>query len=152
MSPKIKVQIPYAYKPRVYQEAFWREMRAGRRFAMLRWHRRAGKDKTVLNWTIEAALRRKGIYYYFFPTFTLGRRILWEGIDAAGFRLRDHFHPSIVARRKDGTPDFDETDMRVRLANGSIFQIIGTDEYDRIRGTNPVGCVFSEYAYQDLLL
>jgi hypothetical protein len=27
--------------------------------------------------------------------------------------------------------------------------LIGTDNYDSIRGTNPIGCVFSEYAMQD---
>jgi hypothetical protein len=28
----------------------------------------------------------------------------------------------------------------------SIIQIVGTDNIDSIRGTNPIGCVFSEYA------
>ncbi|MGI0149682.1 MAG: hypothetical protein ACREDF_09155, partial [Thermoplasmata archaeon] len=32
---------------------------------------------------------------------------------------------------------------------GSAIQIIGTDNIDSIRGPNPVGCVFSEYAFQD---
>ena len=38
--------------------------------------------------------------------------------------------------------------MKITLWNGSIIQIIGTDNYDSIRGTNPRGCVFSEYAFQ----
>ena len=33
--------------------------------------------------------------------------------------------------------------------NDSIFQIVGTDNIDSIVGTNPIGCVFSEYALQD---
>lgn len=39
--------------------------------------------------------------------------------------------------------------MCVILRNGSLIQIIGSDNIDSIVGTNPVGCVFSEYALQD---
>ena len=39
--------------------------------------------------------------------------------------------------------------MKIRLKNGSLFQLIGSDNIDSIVGTNPVGCVFSEYAIQD---
>jgi len=42
-----------------------------------------------------------------------------------------------------------DQEMKIKLKNGSIMQIIGTDKYDAIRGTNPIGCVFSEYAYQN---
>lgn len=39
--------------------------------------------------------------------------------------------------------------MKITLKNGSIFQIVGTDNYDAVRGTNPIGCVFSEYSLQN---
>ena len=39
--------------------------------------------------------------------------------------------------------------MKVRLKNGSLIQVIGTDHIDGIVGTNPVGCVFTEYSLQD---
>lgn len=39
--------------------------------------------------------------------------------------------------------------MLIELKNGSIIQIIGTDDIDRIVGTNPIGCVFSEYSLQN---
>jgi hypothetical protein len=35
------------------------------------------------------------------------------------------------------------------MINGSIIQIIGTDKFDKVRGANPVGCVFSEFAFQN---
>jgi hypothetical protein len=38
--------------------------------------------------------------------------------------------------------------MQLRLKNGSIFQIMGTDKVEVV-GPNPVGCVFSEYSLQD---
>ena len=40
--------------------------------------------------------------------------------------------------------------MRIKLTNGSIFQIIGSDSYDHtLVGTNPNGVVFSEFAISD---
>jgi len=39
--------------------------------------------------------------------------------------------------------------MKVTFINGSILQLIGSENIDSIVGTNPYGCVFSEYAIQD---
>lgn len=39
--------------------------------------------------------------------------------------------------------------MKVKFKNGSIIQIVGSDNYDAIMGTNPSGCIFSEYSIQD---
>lgn len=39
--------------------------------------------------------------------------------------------------------------MKIRLVNGSIIQVIGSENYDSIRGTNPCGVVFSEFAMQE---
>jgi hypothetical protein len=36
--------------------------------------------------------------------------------------------------------------MKIELINGSIVQLIGADNIDRVVGTNPIGCVFSEYS------
>jgi hypothetical protein len=41
------------------------------------------------------------------------------------------------------------TEMRLTLKNGSIYQVVGTDNVDRLVGANPVGVVFSEYSLQD---
>ena len=40
----------------------------------------------------------------------------------------------------------DQQQMLIELYNGSIFQIIGASDIDRIVGTNPAGIVFSEYS------
>lgn len=40
-------------------------------------------------------------------------------------------------------------EMKVRLTNGSLFQLIGSDNIDSLMGTNPKIVVFSEYALQD---
>lgn len=89
------------------------------------------------------AVKKVGIYYYFFPHFSQGRKILWDGVDKDGFRLLHHIPTDII----DGNPN--STEMKIRLRNGSLIQIIGTNNIDSIVGTNPIGCVFTEYSLQD---
>ena len=138
------LELPKFFKPRSYQRDFLRAMRAGAKRAALVWHRRAGKDATTLNWTIEAMCQRPGTYYYFLPTYAQGKRIIWDGIQADGRPFRDHFPEELLL----GEPN--TTEMKITLAcpagGHSIFQIIGGDNIDSIVGTNPVGCVFSEYS------
>ena len=132
--------LPHRYSPRPYQHAFWTAMTGGCRYAALVWHRRAGKDTTAFNWLITAAMQRVGTYYYVFPTFQQGKRVVWEGITDGEPFLR-HIPVELIADRN-------ETDMRVKLVNGSIFQIIGSDRVDDMRGPNPIGVVFCEYGKQ----
>lgn len=88
-------------------------------------------------------LERVGTYYYFFPTYTQGKKILWQGMDRDGFKFIDHFPKALLKAKPN------DTELKIEYKNGSIFQIIGTDNIDSIVGTNPVGCIFSEYALQN---
>jgi phage terminase large subunit len=135
------IVIPHHYSPRSYQQDFFDAMWARKR-AVLVWHRRAGKDKTTLNFTIMKMIERVGLYYYFLPTYAQGKKIVWDGIGGDGFAFMNHFPTELVAGKS-------ETEMQVTLKNGSVFQVIGTDKIDSIVGTNPVGCVFSEYSLQN---
>ena len=87
--------------------------------------------------------KRVGSYYYFFPTYSQGRKILWDGIDRDGMPFLNHFPKEI----RDGKPN--STEMKLKTINGSLFQVVGSDNINTIVGTNPVGCVFSEFALQD---
>jgi len=87
-------------------------------------------------------LEKVGTYYYFFPTYNQGKKILWNGIDKDGFKFLNHIPEELRVRTSS-------QEMLIELKNGSIFQIIGTDNVDSIVGTNPIGSVFSEYALQD---
>ena len=138
----IRLEIPYNYKARDYQVGFWEQMRDKKR-AILVWHRRAGKEKTCWNYLVAQAIKKPGIYYYLFPHFSQGRKILWDGGDKAGFRFLNHIPKELI----DG--NINSTEMKLRLKSGSLIQIIGTNNMDSIVGTNPIGCVFSEYSLQD---
>ena len=142
MSQKTKtVQIPFRFTPRPYQIPLYNCIANGYKRAVAVWHRRAGKDKTLINITAKEALKRTGSYYYFFPSYKQGRKILWDGMDRDGFPFAGHIPQEIREKTND-------QEMRIKLKNGSIIQIVGTDDIDAIVGSNPVGCIFSEYALQ----
>jgi len=138
----MRIVLPYNYKPRKYQLSVLQAIDKGKKRAVIVWHRRSGKDKTSINLVAKKMFERKGLYYYFFPTYAQGKKILWDGMDMEGFKFIDHI-PEKIRKRTDNT------NMLIEAINGSIFQVIGTDNYDSIVGTNPVGCIFSEYALQD---
>lgn len=143
--PPTKVSVPYNWTPMPHQipflDAF--ETSGCKRFYLI-WHRRAGKDLTSLNLLIREAVKRPGLYYYFFPTYTQGKKVIWDGMTNEGRPFLDYIPPSILIEKNI-------QELKLKLWNGSIIQIIGTDNYDAVRGTNPLGCVFSEYAYQSPL-
>jgi phage terminase large subunit len=129
--------------PRPYQLPVHVATDKGIKRAVLVWHRRAGKEITC--WSImvkKAYFHRVGLYIYFFPTSRLGRRILWDGKDKEGRRFIDQVPKEII----DGEPN--SMEMKIKLKNGSIIQIMGTDNIINV-GINPVGCVFSEFSLQD---
>lgn len=137
----IEIRVPHGYEPRPYQLGLFRARERGVRRMCCVWHRRAGKDKTLLNLMVREMVQRVGSYYYYFPTAVWARKAIWDGMDKDGFRFREHFPVDLVAGVKD-------REMQVELVNGSVFQIVGTDTLDVV-GVNPVGCVFSEYSLQN---
>lgn len=140
---ELRLDLPHLYKCRDYQVPFWEAAKQGYKRFVLVWHRRAGKEKTCWNYLVCQACKKVGIYYYFFPHFSQGRKILWDGVDKQGLRLLHHIPKELIL----GNPN--STEMKIRLKNGSLIQIIGTNNIDSIVGTNPIGCVFTEYSLQD---
>lgn len=88
-------------------------------------------------------LEEVGNYYYLYPTYSQGKKALWEGRGKDGVKYLDHFPKEI----RDGEPN--DTEMKVKYKNGSIFQVIGVEDPDKVVGTNPRGIVFSEYSLQN---
>lgn len=140
----MKIIVPYKFIPRQYQLPVLQALDTGILRGVCVWHRRAGKDKTGLNYMIKRMVENKGIYYYFTPTYAQGKKIIWDGIDKEGMKFLDHFPKQLISRKN-------EAEMKILLRNGSLFQIVGTDNIDSIVGTNPIGCVFSEYSLQNPL-
>lgn len=120
----------------------WSALESGVKRAVAIWHRRAGKDTLSVNWTVREALRRPGLYWHILPTLTQGRKIVWNGMSKEGRSFLDYFPPEVILRRR-------EDEMTIWLEGGSIWQVVGTEDVDRLVGANPVGVVFSEYSLQD---
>ena len=70
----------------------------------------------------------------------MGRKVLWDGMDKSGFKFIDHIPAPLIANKNN-------TEMKVTLKNGSIIQVIGTDNIENV-GVNPIGCIFSEFSLQ----
>lgn len=132
------------WKPRWYQQRFLSDFSKARknRF-MLIWSRRSGKDWTAWRCMIEAALRKKQNYTYYFPTGVLGRQVIFEGIDKDGRGYLSDIPKDLVRSVR-------QDDMTIFLQNGSTIRVQGTDNL-AVAGPNPFGVVFSEHSQQNPL-
>lgn len=127
--------LPY----RSYQKPLIAYMRKGGKRAVWVAHRRSGKDVSCWQYLVEPAIQDRGTYFYCLPEFTHARRVIWEGMLNDGMRFINLIPESIVKNKN-------ESQMKIELVNGSIIQLVGSDQYDRLVGTNPKGIVFSEYS------
>lgn len=128
--------------PRDYQLGYWKFRRAGGRRAVLVWPRRHGKDHLCVNDMAMSSVERVGTYFYILPYQNQARRIVWDGMDKQGKRFRDAWPADLIEKTN-------EAEMRIHLKNGSVVQVMGGDDPDKLVGANPVGVVFSEYALTD---
>lgn len=134
-----------SFYPREYQMGLFKAFENNPKYSrfLCIWPRRAGKDVSAFWLALRACLRSTITCFYIFPEFSSGRRILWDAIDNDGRKIME-LCPKEVIR------DMNEQLMRIRFKNNSVFQIIGSDRYDKtIVGTNPKLMIFSEFALQD---
>ncbi|WP_386681852.1 hypothetical protein [Loktanella sp. R86503] len=127
---------------RPHQRALYDSFGHGKQFqrGAAVWHRRAGKDSCALNLTARDMFKRVGTYWHLFPEQTQARRAIWNGIDRQGRRIIDQFLPPEVRKRTNAQ------EMLIETVNGSMWQMAGSDNYDSLVGSNPIGVVFSEWS------
>lgn len=125
---------------RPYQLDAWKAFESGARRIVTVWPRRAGKDTMALQMLCYEAHRNKGNYLHVLPTATQARRALWNGINKDGVR---HIDVAFPKELRDRTLD---NEMLIDLKVGSTIQFMGSDQPDRLVGTNYKGVAFSEYA------
>ena len=132
-----------------YQMPFWKAMDNGATRSVKAWHRRAGKDITDFSYLVREAMKRKGTYYYYFPTLELAKKALWDNIVefyhhgelVASGNMIDILCPPEIRVSKNNSDHF------IKLLNGSIIKLGGTDNLSVI-GMNGYGYVFSEWQSQ----
>ena len=141
----MSVSLPYNWRAREYQHGFMNYMFGGGEFphrkrAMEVWHRRSGKDSCFINTLAVASQMKIGTYWHLLPTLNQGRRVVWNGVDANSRRVIYQAFPQELIE------SVNENDMLIKLKNGSFYQVVGSDNYDALVGTNPLGVGFSEWA------
>lgn len=137
-------RFPAGWSPRPYQSHAWNYLESGGKRACLIWHRRSGKDDLALNWAARAAHLRVGEYWHMLPEASQGRKAIWEAVSPhTGRRRIDQAFP-LETRAQTR-----ENDMVIRFRNGSLWRVVGSDNYNSLLGSTPVGIVFSEWALAD---
>jgi len=130
------------WQPRHYQENAWGKLLSGeKKLAILIWHRRAGKDDMCLQLARKKMEQRVGNYWHCLPEYAQARKAIWEAINPrTGLRRIDEAFPDRLCEVKRSQ------DMFIRFKNGSTWQLVGSDSYDRLVGSPPIGITVSEWA------
>jgi hypothetical protein len=131
------------WKPRPHQDRLWQYLMRGGKRAVAVWHRRAGKDEIAMHACAVAMLERPANYWYMMPQFTSARKAVWDAVNPhTGRRRIDEAFPyEIFSARR-------EHDMHITAANGSTWQVVGSDSVTSGGGigSSTAGIVFSEWA------
>ncbi len=135
-----EITLPYNFTPREYQiNTLTAMLNPALKRGVTVIPRRNGKDLTMWQGLICNAFKRVGLYYYLAPYYNQVRQIIWEGFTKGGRRFLDYIPPQLIKSKT-------KLDMRIDLINGSQIKLQGSDQIDRIVGTNPIYCVFTEYS------
>ncbi len=137
-----KIRLPANdWRPRAHQRKLWKYLEDGGKRAVAVWHRRAGKDDVALHRTAVAAFERVGTYWHLLPEAAQARKAIWEAVNphTGKRRIDEAFPPKIRATTRD-------QEMFIRFVNGSTWQVVGSDNYNSLVGSPPIGIVFSEWA------
>jgi phage terminase large subunit len=138
----MKISIPYNWTLRDYQQPLWKALTIdGYQRAIYVWHRRAGKDLFGLNLIIWSAVQKIGTYWHIFPTYNQGKKAIWSESDITGRKYLDYIPKQLIK-------SINQQEMKIEFINGSVYQIVGSDNVDALRGAGIKGAVFSEYAEQ----
>lgn len=141
---QILVTLPRNWTQRHYQRNAWNYLVNGGKRACLIWHRRAGKDDLALNWACVAAHQRIGEYWHMLPEASQARKAIWDAVSPhTGVRRVDQAFPRDLREKTR------EDEMVIRFKCGSLWRVVGSDNYNSLIGSTPVGIVFSEWALAD---
>lgn len=97
---------------------------------------------TIFNWAIFQLMINPGwTAFHILPTYSQAKKVIWDSSTNDGKRILEYIPKEAIAA-KNGQQ------MQVRLTNGSLYQLIGSDNIDSLVGSNPKIIIFSEYAIQ----
>ena len=133
-----------SFVPRDYQKKVIKAIENdGYKKILLNFHRRAGKDVVAFNIMLRAAIKKTGLYFYCLPTYSQGKKVLFDGLLSDGRKFLDFIPNDLIASKNS-------TEMKIILRNQSIIQVVGSnDASQKLVCTNPQAVVFSEWSRSD---
>lgn len=141
----MRIRLPAnGWIPRPYQRPLWDYLENGGKYAVAVWHRRAGKDEVALHHSAIAAHQRVGNYWHMLPEYAQARKAIWDAVNPhTGKRRVDEAFP-IELRKSTNNQE-----MKIEFKSGSIWQVVGSDNFNSLIGSPPIGIVYSEWAVAD---
>ena len=104
-------------------------------------HRRWGKDDVGLHFTATQAVRFPGNYWHMLPEYAHARKVIWNAVNPrTGKRRIDEAFPLEIRTKTH------EQEMLIEFKGGSIWQLVGSDNYNSFVGSPPRGIVMSEWS------
>ncbi|KKK87773.1 hypothetical protein LCGC14_2749900 [marine sediment metagenome] len=135
------IRIPNNWNPRKYQMPAWLYLQKGGTLLYVIAHRRWGKDDVILHWTARSTQLRPGTYWHMLPQASQARKAVWDAVNPhTGIRRINEAFPVEIRETTR------EQEMLIVFKSGSTWQVIGSDNYDSLVGSPPVGVAFSEWA------
>ena len=137
----MKISLPNNWKPREYQKPLWEYLAQGGKRAAVSWPRRHGKDDVMLHHNACSVFERVGNYWYMLPEYNQCRKAIWDAVNphTGKKRIDEAFPPQIRANTLN-------QEMKIVFPNNSTFQLMGSDNYNALVGSPPIGLTYSEYA------
>jgi phage terminase large subunit len=136
------ITIPNNWQPRKYQIKMWAALERGIKRVIEIAHRRWGKDDVALHWAAVAMTQRAGTYWHMLPEAAQARKAIWDAINPhTGKRRIDEAFPiEIWDIRREHEMFLKSTSLN------STWQVVGSDNFNSLIGSPPIGVVFSEWA------
>lgn len=86
-------------------------------------------------------MQRAATYWHMLPEAAQARKAIWDAVNPhTGKRRIDEAFP------KEIRANVNDQAMFIRFKNGSSWQVVGSDNYNSLVGSPPVGVVYSEWA------
>ena len=104
------------------------------RFKVVPAGRRSGKTERAKRFVVREAMREPGPYFVAAPTRDQVKRIYWQDLKRLCFT-------SVLGDRS-----VSESELQIRLPNGSTISLIGLDQPQRMEGVLWIGGVIDEIA------
>ena len=138
-----EIELPYQWTQREDQKPLWRylqsHIKGGRAVEVA--HRQFGKDTIGMHFVACSAHERIGNYWHMLPKGEQSRKAIWESINPDSGKLRiDEAFPKELRKATNNT------EMTINFKNGSSYRLVGSDNYNNLVGSMPVGIIFSEWA------